>query len=334
MAEPETDLIDEGKTRQDRQDREDKTGQTGQGRQDRTEEKTGQQAMSSGSWPGPIALLQEAWQIYKKRFWTLLGVSLVPLFATLILALALGLLGIIGGLIGLANSGFAIAFLVILIVVLVIAEVLLMAWTQIALLIAIANSPENVGIKECYRLGRSKIYQFLWIGILSSLIVFGGLFLLLIPGIIFSYWFFFSSMIIVFENEKGMDALLKSREYARGHWWGLVGRSLFISIIILVVSAGFGAIGSGTLGNIATFVLNPLVMVYTYLMYRNAKTLKGEAAISLKGPDKNTFIAIAVFGIIASIALVAALFVGITALSNSGILKNLMESSITGLNGY
>jgi len=46
----------------------------------------------------------------------------------------------------------------------------------------------------------------------------GGFLFLIIPGIIFLVWFIFAQFIIFAEDDRGMNAILKSKEYVRGKW--------------------------------------------------------------------------------------------------------------------
>ena len=46
----------------------------------------------------------------------------------------------------------------------------------------------------------------------------GGFVFFIVPGVIFSIWLSFSVLILIVENEKGTNALVRSKEYVKGRW--------------------------------------------------------------------------------------------------------------------
>jgi hypothetical protein len=56
-------------------------------------------------------------------------------------------------------------------------------------------------------------------GLLYGLIVFGGLLLLIIPGIIFSVWYAFSAMGIVLDKKPVLESLSYSKSLVMGRFW-------------------------------------------------------------------------------------------------------------------
>jgi hypothetical protein len=68
-------------------------------------------------------------------------------------------------------------------------------------------------------------------GILVSLSVFGGMLLLIVPGIIFSLWFALTTPAIIAENTKAIEGMKRSRELARGNL-GKIFSVLFLTSII------------------------------------------------------------------------------------------------------
>src|SRR3989344_3264730 len=162
-------------------------------------------------------LLDQAWEIYKKRLRVFIGIMAFPVFSSLLLT-AFFLLN--ASLLRVHSAFFNMIGLVILILsgFLTLAVIVIQLWSQIALLCAIKDREENIGIKESYRRGRGKIISYFWVSFLSGIIITGGLFLFFVPGLIFFIWFSLASFVFISENKKGWSALAASKNYVKGNW--------------------------------------------------------------------------------------------------------------------
>jgi hypothetical protein len=125
----------------------------------------------------------------------------------------------------------------------------------------------------------------------------GSFMLLVIPGIILTVWLTFAQVIVVLEGEKGLRAIVKSREYARNYFWPILGRLLVMAIVmtivfmVLMALAGFiasllGSLGSSAfvlvlalLGAVINILVLPLGVIYAYLLYGSVKQVKGEVLV-------------------------------------------------------
>ncbi|QDS97227.1 hypothetical protein [Adhaeretor mobilis] len=67
--------------------------------------------------------------------------------------------------------------------------------------------------------------------ILQMLAIMGGFILLIIPGIIFSFWFFLSTHAVVIGGESGKAALSRSRKLVKGNIGTLIALSLVLGVI-------------------------------------------------------------------------------------------------------
>ncbi len=277
------------------------------------------------SFPGAFATFGQAWRIYKSRFWTLVGVMLFPipiniLFGILVQVIssyfgegsAMGILW--SGLFNLASS-------------------LILLWMLSSLLYAIKDHEERIGVIESYRRGLHKAPSLFWVSFLYLFIIWGGTMLLIIPGIILSIYLVFYQFILINENIGGMSAILKSREYTRGHWWGIFWRLLMLSgsflillspiIFFALLFPGFSAmtLTTASAGMLVVFLLVSFVMllaflfptfmqVYMFSMYQNLKAMKGDFIFEPKKARKTKYIIIAILGallipIMASVLLVS-----------------------------
>ena len=225
-------------------------------------------------------LLDQAWEIYKKRFKVFLGIVILPVIVLPLFVFFL----MLGAILLSSNStflnGLGLAVL-ILSAVLTLGGIIIQLWSQIALLYAIKDREENIGIKESYRRGWGKIISYFWVSFLSGIIITGGLFLFFVPGLIFFIWFSLASFVFISENKKGWSALLASKKYVRGNWLGVFWRFLCIAVIswlffyLLTILASFVAVPA--IEKIYFYVgyvlLTPMVTIYSFLIYENLKKI-------------------------------------------------------------
>lgn len=259
------------------------------------------------SLPGATAIFGQAWAIYKQRLDTFLGVMIIPMLIMVVLIAVLAGDGFLG--ISLLSSKFAaggIGLLILLAILFFVVISISQAWGQTALLYAVKDSQERIGVIESYRRGWHKIISYWWVSLLVGFITLGGFLLLIIPGIIFAVWFSLAVFILIAEDLKGMNALLKSREYVKGKWGGVLWRLFFIGALSLIISLVptliFGLLKIPFGSEISRFIiglfLTPLVMTYSFLIYSNLKALKGEIAFAPTKGKKAAFIFIAILGIL------------------------------------
>src|SRR3989344_9351493 len=225
-------------------------------------------------------LLDQAWEIYKKRFKVFLGIVILPVIVLplFVFFLMLGVILLSSNSMFLNGLGLAV---LILSAVLTLVSFLGHLWSQIALLYAIKDREENIGIKESYRRGWGKIISYFWVSFLSGIIITGGLFLFFVPGLIFFIWFSLASFVFISENKKGWSALAASKKYVRGNWLGVFWRFLCIAVIswlffyLLTILASF--VAAPALEKIYFYVgyvlLTPMVTIYSFLIYENLKKI-------------------------------------------------------------
>ncbi len=193
-------------------------------------------------------------------------------------------------------------------------------WSQIALIVAVKDYQEKIGIIESYRRAWKYNLSYWWIELLIAIITTGGYLLFIIPGVIFSLWFLFSRFVLVAEGERGMSELLKSREYVKGRWFKIFFRLLFIGVIILaIVFTLYFDFGSGlpflpdstmqeVLALIMQILLYPFVMSYLFLLYFYSKKAKGDFSFSPTRGQKATFLSIGFAGVLIPIVLAGVVF--------------------------
>lgn len=262
--------------------------------------KGGDSEISTKDFPSAGELFKRSWNLYKAHLGTFLKIAGVPIVLDLMFIIILLYYSIAYGLT--FNEIFSSAEWPILLLVAVtnlIASVLQL-WSHAALIYAV-KSEGNIKVKEAYRRSFSKVAAFIWITFLSSLIIFGGFMFFIVPGLIFGVWFSMVYFVVIDENLRGTDALLRSREYIRGNFskvlsllLGLFLYSVVILIVFFVVIAVLAAVVTGLLASSGlvdigsafrqlndaeikldfSFVLYPISTAYTYFVYKHLRELK------------------------------------------------------------
>ena len=185
-----------------------------------------------------MVLFREAWTAYKTRWGKLVALSFSALIISFLLSVGLPLLA--GVLIGVSmTSGGSISLMpIILVVILSVVFGIIIGfvsiWAQLALVVGVTD--DNVTWTQAYRIAWSKFFSYLWVTILTGLLVVGAMMFFVIPGIIWGLSLVFVNFVFILENRRGIDAIARSRTLVRGRWWAVFGRVLLISLIPMVVS--------------------------------------------------------------------------------------------------
>ncbi len=198
-----------------------------------------------------------------------------------------------------------------------------------------ANGNPEGGIKGAYMRGALMMFPYAWVLLLQSLVVAGGFFAFVVPGILFSVLLGQSVYAFVLEDKKGMDALLASWHYVSGNWWGVLWRIFFLGIMIFLIGVmvffviGFGLTGGGmpiptqippdpatlTMGvgalrfiqMVSDFLTNvfymPFSLIYVFLLYQALRNTKSGIALSEEKTMRmqkiiKIFIACAIVGVV------------------------------------
>lgn len=232
--------------------------------------------MTGGKLPGPTSIFRQAWQVYKDRFWLLIGIYLVP-SAVFVVYIALVSGGVIAGSALTSKFGGSVGTTLIagliLAVLIYIAIIYIGIWSQAALVYAIKGAEQRIGFKEAFGQASHKIGSFFGASLLAALAIVGMALLLEIPGFIFLYgpllrwllplvssiWMIFGLMgllglvlaipaiilavryslatfVVVGDNARAMPAIKRSSDYVRGYWWPVLWRFVFIGMVAILLS--------------------------------------------------------------------------------------------------
>ncbi len=273
-----------------------------------------QESLSSqkvSSLPNTIELLKQSLNIYKQNLEALL---MIVLLLTIFSFVAVEY----GNFIPTPNiSNFEKSIIGIIIFLI---NFIFPLWSFCAIIYLIRDNFKKIDLTEAYRQTFKLIPSLLWLSFLGVFIILGSFVFLIIPGIIFGIWFVLGPYVLVNENLKGMNALLKSREYIRGYWWKVLWRLLALGVFFLIVSLVLGFIVNLFLSlllskNITNYVnefMSALIgsfffsfqIVYTFLIYKNLQSIKGEFSFEPSKSQKLKYILVGVVGIIVFLILI------------------------------
>lgn len=218
-------------------------------------------------------LLSSSWNIFKRHWKTLVGISVIPALINFIASIftSTGVGAIIG-------------------IPLYIVSGILMIPMLVALISTIndlvKDSTAHTNIKTKYKNAFAIFWSCVLLIIILALAVGGATLLFVIPGIIIGLYARLAIYELVLEGKKGLSAITSSFEIVRGRWWSYLGRMLIVLIIIAIFAALVGLVVSfiiigqfaaQTVVNlIITSVALPFIFVYEYLLYTALKRTKLE----------------------------------------------------------
>lgn len=234
-----------------------------------------------------MELIKSAWEIYRQRFWTFVGMGLTPVLGAIpLVAVILMFVGaktyitsqpasqisyIILGVLGLAAMFFLIYIALT---------------SQAGLILLLKNGGNKIG--ENFKVGRVYAWPLLAVGFLTGVLVLLWSILFIIPGIIFSFYYCFSGFVAVVEDKRNMQALKRSKELVKNYWWPVVGRVLLLSLIAMIVSGILSAPLNGlpedsagfrswnAVIQIISFLYGQFNLIFCYLIFKDLQQIKAQ----------------------------------------------------------
>lgn len=269
-----------------------------------------------GELPKSKQILTEAWSLYKSRFWELQKLSWLPFVAMIGTALVIAILAgafilATGGfdnlerlLVVMANPLFALPAILIG-MALMLALIIFGAWCQIALIYSVDKS--DMSVRRALTETRTMIPSYYLVSILIGLMVLGGLILLVIPGIYIALALSLTMFVLILEREKGLNALIKSREYARGNMWRIAKYALYTLVYIVPVYLVLFLIQIATkntpvafiydiVSQVFSLVFAPLVITYAYRVYEHIKLQKSSMVFVPTVNTRRKYMALGILG--------------------------------------
>jgi hypothetical protein len=237
----------------------------------------GSHPLQTAALPSASDLLRSAWHQFKLRWPTYFGIMIAPLIIVIIFGLVTGF----GNNPSPSVTHSTSTINPILFIILVVAMIIAYLWGGVALLIAIKE--DGISIGEAYTKAKASVLPYLWVNILVGLIVMVGFILLIIPGILFAFWYGMAQYIVIDQNIRGMNALRKSKEYVKGNigaifWRGIVV-AFAVAVPIMIITIILKAVGlpdqaMNVVSNILSFIITPFATIYGFMLYRAVKAKK------------------------------------------------------------
>lgn len=249
-------------------------------------------------------LLGDSWQAYKQRILVLIGINLLG--ALLIGIGAFVLSSGFGNVTDIFGENMVTGILVTLLGALFAG--LATTWLSGATVCAIVDN--TMGVREALGVGLEKLLSFFWVFSLLGLVIFGGSLFFIVPGLLLATLFLFAQFIVATEESRGMEALLKSREYVQGFFWPVFGRMFILVIFMAILGGILGLIP--IIGPLVSLLLWPYTLIVYHEIYTDLRQIKTGLVFTCTQNDKLKWLAIGSAGYLV-IPVGIALLIGIGA---------------------
>lgn len=212
-------------------------------------------------------IFSKAFEIYKANP-IMIVPSLLPIAAMILgLAVLAGFMGFAaiigggGGIMAFSAIGGMLLFIIILIVMFFIAEGVTIE------MIREASSGRKVDLNSAWEISKGKMEPLILTSILAGIITAIGYILLIIPGLILSFAFYFVAQAVMIDGKSGMDALKMS--------WGFFKENLSDALIIIIVSLAITAVLPliPFVGALLTLLSLPYIYGLATLLYLDQKDM-------------------------------------------------------------
>jgi len=104
------------------------------------------------------------------------------------------------------------------------------------------SKEKKISVSEGFSWTMKHGLGLVWVMLLTSFAVLGGVLLFIIPGVIIAVYLYLTQIVYAKEGVKGMDALMRSRELIYGQWMPVFLRYLGLMLIIILLSFGLGLV--------------------------------------------------------------------------------------------
>lgn len=153
----------------------------------------------------------------------------------------------------------------IVVLVVLVASTLFSLWVGIALTKFTDQLLKNQNKDDWKTMLKSTSHLILPVigaGILTFLIVLGGSILLIIPGILFAFWYIFVNYEVIIGEKDIMDALRGSKQLVYGRWFSIFWRVIILGIVAFLFSFVINMVIVGLM----SFMPSQQTLVYFLLM--------------------------------------------------------------------
>ncbi len=214
------------------------------------------------------AVFAETWDLYTSRVIAIFLVALLSLLLSIIVLASGGAAAFFyfGG-----QSFFAADFKEILLNPVVIGTGVLLFFMAAFLITWCHTAILTVTVRHDISLGKGLVkswkyvFPLLWITSLYIGIIIAGLTFLILPGLILSLSMSLCFFIMIEENKAGIDAILASRFYIRGHWWNTLIKLLPLWLTLCLLSL------IPVAGPVLSLLFSPFLLLAMVSIYHDLK---------------------------------------------------------------
>lgn len=217
--------------------------------------------------PDVSRFFETSWSVFRRRVWPLLTIaglgSVVSLAASLVPVGAAAAAAAAGASPWAAFGLGGAASLSILL--------WLMSWVQVAMIECALAPDGSAGAWDCSKRAWPKVAAFSWVCILYLLVVMGGCFLFVLPGLFLAMALIFAPFICVAEGIGGWAALKRSLDETKGLFWAVAGRAAL---------AGLASSLPGMvplIGWLLSAAAGPFTLTAMVVAYRDVRAARGGA---------------------------------------------------------
>jgi|GEM_PF-2582922 len=260
------------------------------------------------SLPSVSLFFKETWMLYQKVAVPFILLSLIQLVVFFVVLLGLGVgalliglaLGLGGSVSKLQNSGFmsidqmmpliggVAATVGIFSVVFLAAINYLSSSFQASLILLTAKYKGKISMGEVLNQGFKRVVPVFVLSVIMFILIFGGLLLFIIPGLVMGILMSFAVFEVVLENRKPLAAIKSSISMVSQNFWSIVGRLVLISFATLGMYLLLGivqSIFSEAIGGLVNIVFNialmPLGLVFMTVLYQHTKAASELRPVSM-----------------------------------------------------
>jgi len=310
----------------------------------------GQQSVSNKPVSAPITnatlpsvkqLIIESWELLTKKALKLLFLGLFSTAVYFILVIV-GIVLIIGvGAINISSFSHPDAVLealtapgfigpaVTVFILWVISLIAVGTALQAGMLFLLKDSTEEASVISYFKKGFSYIVPLIVVSAITCILIFGSLFVFVLPALIISLFLIFTTYAVVLDNKKGMEAIKMSVGVVSQNFGAIMGRIIILWLLSFAVQMLIGALPneepSVTMFYVLISVVSSLVigwfgLAYVFKLYQYAR-----AAYDESKPSSMTWMwVVSVLGWVIGGMLIAGM---VSAIGNTD-LQNMIQESI------
>ena len=108
----------------------------------------------------------------------------------------------------------------------------------------ISIKKKTFNVKDLISSGKKSLWKYLLFSIVYLFFIFLLSLLLIIPGIIFLFYWILGDYVLFDRNKGIMDSLKISKNLVKGRWWRVFGYSILIGLILIAIVIGVSMVSS------------------------------------------------------------------------------------------